>query len=456
MMTADVFCGFIVPSTFTAEESALITRHYGAAYAGARMKVSDVLLEYSVNFAGLRSMYARQVEYDRIIDELHGAMLRLRNEARNMFDRVQAARNTTPAVEFRWTLIEPLLLLIEQQESLETYQDESDAVRTARIEQPQAMFEPVWPTTVKFASPSVVFEMCAVYTLLAAVQLRLLERVRRAGTATNEALGPLHSTAQSLVRLQATYAVAPRADIDCRSDEQDALHPLLVSPHFVREWLAPLLYSQALMFATDTAFIGTTDRERCVKAALMYTSGEMLTDSVGAHAPPNIASPMQRSVLYLLGADRRCAAYVNLAQSFFDRACKMTAAAALDDRKAAERREMFQSAHDLLLTAHGESRQDPRLRPVADSMLSHMCAIGICASSSLTEVENSPHVPHALGLTSEIVALIEGNPPARLSASHLFVAALTVQKCAVAFDEDQVQILMHETEERNETPRVRA
>jgi hypothetical protein len=114
IMTADAYCGFVMPCSFSATDEEVLTREYGSAYAEARVKMANTLLEYSLNYAGLRLMHAKQADYDRIIDELHAAALRLSSEARTMYERVQAARDTTQAVEFRWTLCEPMVLMTEQ------------------------------------------------------------------------------------------------------------------------------------------------------------------------------------------------------------------------------------------------------------------------------------------------------------------------------------------------------
>lgn len=434
-MTSAVYFGFVAPEPFTPEQTNTVEQHYGARYLAARNATGVAVQNYAAHHRGLRGKQTQAAAYDGLVGAVYAAALRLSVETGGLYERMQSAHVDTPAVEFHWRGVEALLLIVGEG---------TDAGSVER------QFSP--PEPLHFASPSIVFEFCAAYTLLASAQLRLLERCwRDSGRLFSEAVEPLCATVQRLARLTRNYVVPPTSELA----DGGARHPLLASTHFVQSFLAPLLYAQALVLTVPVDLLGTSEKERCVRAAVYAMSGTLLRDFVGGEAPLNVCSRAQHVALKRIAAERRAIAFVNMAHNYYERAKSMSVAAALAESDAQLRAEMFDTAVLFMRVAYHSSYEHARVLPYIEYTLADMHAIGASRVRELS-VDDAKPAEH------EIVAFIDGKPPAKLSAVRLLnVASGKIHRCAIELVDAEVRVLLQEPgeqgtpREQGDTPRPR-
>lgn len=418
----DVYIGFATPVPFAPEAAPLVDPHYGADYHNRRAALADELVAYNVRFGSLRRIDGDWPRYAAQIERVHASAVSFADACRAMYDRVSADRESTPAVEFAWSFVEPVLLFDDHYEP--TSDDDTDTATSARSGAPppadeQAVYNP--PALPTFRSPSAVFELCGALTLLVAIQLRLLacERYRN----EPRRVEPLAAVLRELARVARTYVVVPA----CES--HGYTHPPLCSVHFVERVLAPLAYAQALALCTDIYLASRAARASCIKAAVFNMSAELLLDDVCTNAPPLFCSSTQRRMLRTLAEDRQAAAYVNLGGAGLANAASMTADAAVDADVDARRREWLHVARVMLETACALS-DEPTLKAHAEALYTRVRAALPDTPAALT-----PHDDHW-----PIVAYAEADEARPLDARALIALVPATVQCRVAVLEQPEQV----------------
>jgi hypothetical protein len=336
----DLLISFLEPQKFADEKL-------------AREVCDDTYFEARQALGAELKQFRKQFNKQKINDGYFNALRHLLQSSKSLyeqcFEMVQSVtefRNDLPAIEFNWVFEEPPILFSRLEES--------------------------YTEKVRFQSPSLVFERCAILFLIISIQLRLLAEHRESPAHADTAHVEIQDTFRQLLSVRTLYRTLPVSE-----SRDNMLHPALMSDHFLGNFFLSFVYSQVLMFATSASDKAESSVDQCRKAALFELSAMVLRGEVVSDAPPLICTAAARQQLLDVALERRALAFINLACVMFKQACMLTRQAANDTETALQRREKFALCDRLIDMARRCKPSQPTVAATSVEMLAHMSAIGM-------------------------------------------------------------------------------
>ena len=251
---------------------------------------------YDADWLGRRIVLAIAVgDERRHSEDLYALATEFVDATSRLYTNCWARRDQLPPLELAWRFVEPPL------GGTRAYED------------------------VYYRSPSLVLELCGALLLLLAVQMKRQESVS--------------AQMATLERLRTTVSlnhVVPPAEMRC-------MHPALLSPHFYKECIEPLVVSYALLGDMPPRTASAMD---CCLAAAAFACGANSLTTLANNAPPLMYNKQDRTNLLVTINVKETLVLVCAARALLSQGRAMRS-----DGSEAVRKEKFVLAQTLLTAA---------------------------------------------------------------------------------------------------------